>query len=322
MLSSGATVFLAAVLVVGSSASSRLQLLPMPLAPLAITRGTCNLPATTDVVGTRALASGAQVQINHLQLCATSACTTPLWTGRGTLTAQLCAATGALPIGAYHYRVSVEDDAGERTPWSNSQPFTVAPAPSDMADASWICSSAKATDTGTTMLRTNITLGAGKTPTSALLSVVGLGQFFVELNGVKVGNDAVAPAWSNWRKRTLFNAYDVTASLRPAPATNAFLVYLGNGMYNVPTPPGGRYTKFVGSFGPRMLFFQLDVTYGDGRFFHSNRTGSSYSLTCTSDRAHYYATPLDKITIFPHSLPRLNGHIRVCARTRGGMDRH
>jgi alpha-L-rhamnosidase len=89
--------------------------------------------------------------------------------------------------------------------------------------------------------------------------VCGLGQFELRLNGRKVGDDVLAPGWTNYRKTCLYSAYDVTGQL--ARGANAIGVMLGNGMYNV---PGGRYTKFTGSFGPTKMILQLHVEYADG----------------------------------------------------------
>ena len=50
------------------------------------------------------------------------------------------------------------------------------------------------------------------------------------------------------------------------PPCSAIGVVLGNGMYNVPNP-APRYTKWVGSAGPRMLLAQLIVTLDDGSTF-------------------------------------------------------
>jgi alpha-L-rhamnosidase len=77
-----------------------------------------------------------------------------------------------------------------------------------------------------------------------------------------VGDDEISNGFTNYNKSVLVATYDVTASLRSSNANyNAcFGVILGNGMYNV-FKAHDRYTKFVGSFGPRKLFLQLDVEY-------------------------------------------------------------
>lgn len=95
----------------------------------------------------------------------------------------------------------------------------------------------------------------------ALLFVSGLGQAEVTLNGRPVTDAVLQPGWTDYRKTVSYATYDVSAALRPG--RNAFGVMLGNGMYNVQGAPG-RYTKFVGSYGPPKLLLQLELRYLDG----------------------------------------------------------
>ena len=98
-------------------------------------------------------------------------------------------------------------------------------------------------------------------PQRAVVYVSGLGQYELRLNGKKVSDDVLSPAWTDYRKRVLYNTYDVTSLLKSGQ--NAIGVLLGNGMYNVPKTPG-RYTKFNGSFGQPKLILQMHVTEADG----------------------------------------------------------
>ncbi len=99
----------------------------------------------------------------------------------------------------------------------------------------------------------------GKPVRRATAYICGLGFYELRLNGEKVGERALDPGWTNYRKRCLYVAHDVTANVKSGK--NALGVLLGNGMYNV---PGGRYIKFRGSFGPPKLICQLHVDYQDG----------------------------------------------------------
>ena len=94
----------------------------------------------------------------------------------------------------------------------------------------------------------------------AIAYISGLGQYELSVNGRRIGDAVLAPGWTNYRKTVFYNACDVTRDLRPG--ANAVGVMLGNGMYNVPMVPG-RYTKFVGSFGPPKLIAQIRVTFAD-----------------------------------------------------------
>ena len=102
----------------------------------------------------------------------------------------------------------------------------------------------------------------------ATVYVCGLGFYELTLNGRKVGDDVMAPLWSDYDKSIFYNSYDVTAHLS-APKTqhstlktkNIIQVLLGNGFYN---EHGRRYAKMKVSFGPPTLLLRLVVNYEDG----------------------------------------------------------
>ncbi len=95
----------------------------------------------------------------------------------------------------------------------------------------------------------------------AMVYISGLGQYELHLNGQKLGKAVLAPGWTDYRKTVLYNAFDITNSLKKGD--NVFGVSLGNGMYNVERTKG-RYTKFKGSFGEPKLLFQAQITFTDG----------------------------------------------------------
>jgi hypothetical protein len=85
----------------------------------------------------------------------------------------------------------------------------------------------------------------------------------IEVAGVcdsgKVGDDLLAPGWSNYRKVCLFDTFDLTKQLRDG--ANELRVMLGNGFFNIPR---GRYVKLQTSFGQPMLTLQMRVRFTDG----------------------------------------------------------
>jgi alpha-L-rhamnosidase len=93
----------------------------------------------------------------------------------------------------------------------------------------------------------------------ALAFVCGLGQYVMSVNGVKAGDDVLAPGWTKYDKTCLYDTRDITALLKPG--ANAVGLLLGNGMYNVHS---GRYTKFTGSFGPQKAICLIRLEYADG----------------------------------------------------------
>ena len=96
---------------------------------------------------------------------------------------------------------------------------------------------------------------------SAVVSVCGLGQYELTVNGRAATTGVLNPAWTNYRKTVLYNTFDVTGLLRRG--RNTLDLMLGNGMYNEENYPG-RYTKFTGSFGQAKLILQLRVVLADG----------------------------------------------------------
>jgi alpha-L-rhamnosidase len=96
----------------------------------------------------------------------------------------------------------------------------------------------------------------------AVAFVTGLGQYELSVNGRKVGDQLLAPGWTDYRKTVLYDTFDVTPYLRPGVA-NAMGLILGNGMYDIlPTP--GRYVKFTHSFGPPKAIARVRLEYDDG----------------------------------------------------------
>lgn len=98
-------------------------------------------------------------------------------------------------------------------------------------------------------------------PVRAVLDVSALGQGEVHLNGAKVGDRELTPAWTDYRKTVRYEQYDVTAMLHSG--TNVVGVMVGNGMFNVVRTPQ-RYTKLVNSFGVPQILLQMEVWYRDG----------------------------------------------------------
>jgi alpha-L-rhamnosidase len=136
-------------------------------------------------------------------------------------------------------------DSAEFSGWGKAAltAFAATPGPTDQTDS--------------LLLRRRVTVGPRLT--RALAFVCGLGQYVLSVNGVKAGDDVLAPGWTKYDKTCLYDTRDITPLLRPG--ANAVGLLLGNGMYNV---HGGRYTKFIGSFGPQKAICILRLEYADG----------------------------------------------------------
>ena len=161
------------------------------------------------------------------------------------------------------WKVRVWDRDGKPTAWSAPARWAMGLLAADDWKAQWIAATADGAAPAPAAKRLlpifRREFQAEKAVARAVLYACGLGQAEFRLNGRKIGDDLLQPGWTNYRKRCLYQTYDVTGMIRRGP--NALGVLLGNGMYNV---SGGRYTKFTGSFGPPKLIAQLEMDYADG----------------------------------------------------------
>ncbi len=87
-----------------------------------------------------------------------------------------------------------------------------------------------------------------------------LGTYQLYLNGQRVGNDVLAPGWTDYRKRIVYQVYDVTSQVRQGG--NAIGAILGGGWY----ADGLSWLQMRYNFGPPpvRLLVQLEVEYADG----------------------------------------------------------
>lgn len=110
----------------------------------------------------------------------------------------------------------------------------------------------------TLVLRKEFKVGEGLR--RAVLHVAGPGCYEFSLNGKKVGDALFPSGWTKYDKTCLYDTYDVTSLVKAG--NNAAGILIGNGMYRV---VGGRYYKFLGSFGPPKAIAQIWLEYRDGK---------------------------------------------------------
>jgi alpha-L-rhamnosidase len=96
---------------------------------------------------------------------------------------------------------------------------------------------------------------------SARIYATALGSYCLFLNGARLGKDLLTPDWTDYRKRVLYQTYDITKSI--ARGTNAIGVILGDGWYG--SGLGWNGLRF--NFGPPPLRFiaQIEIDYTDGQ---------------------------------------------------------
>jgi hypothetical protein len=145
---------------------------------------------------------------------------------------------------------------GQPSPWSEAATFVTAFLDGKDWDprASWIChpnARGKETDP-LPIFRKRFTVS--KEIKEAWLIISGLGQFNAFLNGVKVGDHVIDPAWTDYDKTVSYVMFDVKSGLHTGE--NVLGAMLGNGWYA---------NKGMRNFGPLKLIAQLHIVFTDGR---------------------------------------------------------
>jgi alpha-L-rhamnosidase len=156
------------------------------------------------------------------------------------------------------WKVRVWDAAGTPSDWSEAAEWTTALLDPFEARGAWISHPDHSLRSGPLPLFRK-EFAIDKPLRRALILVSGMGFHELRINGEKVGDHQLAPAWTNFHATVLYETFDVTTRLKPG--ANAIGVLLGNGFYNV---AGGRYVKYSGSFGHPRLFVQLHLEFQDG----------------------------------------------------------
>jgi len=98
----------------------------------------------------------------------------------------------------------------------------------------------------------------------ARLYISGLGYYAASINGERVGDHVLDPGWTNYNKRVLYSAYDVTDLLHDDG--NCIGVMLGNGWYNpLPMTMWGylNLREHLPIGRPRFIA-QIKIDYNDG----------------------------------------------------------
>ncbi|MFI5913556.1 family 78 glycoside hydrolase catalytic domain [Dactylosporangium sp. NPDC051541] len=126
------------------------------------------------------------------------------------------------------------------------------------------------------LLRKGFTVS--KAVASARLLTTALGLHETRLNGAKVGNDVLAPGWTDYNKRLQYKEYDVTGQIRQG--ANALGAYVGNGWYS-------GNVGFAGTaiYGTQPWYSaQLLITFTDGTT-QTVRTDNTWKVTTGPIRA-------------------------------------
>lgn len=154
------------------------------------------------------------------------------------------------------WKVRVWDENGRPGPWSPVARWRTAFLDPREWSAQWI-------EPDTTnalplpLLRTAFVVR--QPVTHAIVHLAGLGHHELFLDGLKVGNHFLDPAWSEYGKSIDYASHELTDRLPPGP--HAFGVMLGKGFYHT---AGDRRVHGVHSQRPLKLILEAHLTYADG----------------------------------------------------------
>jgi len=134
-----------------------------------------------------------------------------------------------------YWKVRVWDRDGRASPWSPVAFWEMGLLAPDDWKARWISAvpsqakQARAPAVPGPLFRKAFTLN--KPIRSARAYVCGLGYYEFHLNGRKVGDHVLDPAFTRYDRRVLYVTHDITPYLKPGPNAAGFM--LGNGWYNM-----------------------------------------------------------------------------------------
>ncbi len=153
------------------------------------------------------------------------------------------------------WKIRVWDEAGTDTPWSQGASWTTGM----MRDSDWRARWITAPFTqGLPLLRREFTLS--QATRHAVVHLSGLGHVELFLDGTKVGNRFLDPAWTVYEKTVAYASYDLTPLLTK-PGPHVLGVMLGKGFYRT---LGDRRVHGVNSDRPLRLILQADLVLADG----------------------------------------------------------
>jgi hypothetical protein len=154
-----------------------------------------------------------------------------------------------------YWKIRCWDQDGQPSKWSNIASWTTGILDPDEWDAFWIGSDNK--EKGLPVFRKSFFLD--KPVRQAIVSICGLGHYELFLNGRKVENRFLDPAWSKFEKTVYYNTFDISDYL--ISGVNVAGVMLGKGFYNT---VGDRRNHQIVNENDLQLILQAKVTYEDG----------------------------------------------------------
>lgn len=160
-----------------------------------------------------------------------------------------------------YWKVRVWDMDGNPTPWSEVAYWEMGLLDQSDWHGQWIGAPVhnNADPSPAPLFRRKITLE--KEVVSARAYICGVGYYELYINGRKIGDEVLTPAFTRYDKTVLYNTYDVTDAFRQGE--NAIGVILGNGWYNCFTKEVWNFEQAPWRDKPKFML-QIIVQYTDG----------------------------------------------------------
>jgi len=160
------------------------------------------------------------------------------------------------------WKVRSWDQAGNAGPWSEPATFEMGLLDPKDWGAKWIGRTTNPEAEPAPLLRTEFPINGGIKRARAY--VCGLGYYELRINGEKIGDHVLDPAYTDFDKRVVYTTYDVTGALKSGE--NTVGVILGNGWYNVQTTAVWKFEQAPWRDAAKLLL-RIDVETTDGRKF-------------------------------------------------------
>ena len=148
-----------------------------------------------------------------------------------------------------YWKVRVWDKEGKASGWSEPAKWSMGLLKSEDWKAKWI-----GTPEAATSPFFRFPFNIDKMSERATIYIAALGYFELFVNGQKVGNEVLAPAVSNFSKRSYYRTYDIRSYLKMG--RNSLGIWMGTGWYS-PGLPGVKHHSPV-------IRAQLELS-GDGK---------------------------------------------------------
>jgi alpha-L-rhamnosidase len=156
------------------------------------------------------------------------------------------------------WKVMAWDETGKAGPWSRPTSWTMGILCAKEWKAGWIGNYLGNHNT-CPLLRKEFKCNG--TPQRVLLYASALGLYHLTVNGKAVGDDVLAPGWTDYKKRCLYRAYDVTCLVK-AKKLNCIGAELAEGWYKGAIGWSGHSNHYGSHLA---LMAQMRIEYVDGK---------------------------------------------------------